>query len=58
MAHNIDSSKSRSETRIMNGRRIITSGVKEITGDNVIDVLQKTMLVHELNRSEIDYLYR
>ena len=58
MAHNIDSSKSRSETRIMNGRRIITSGVKEITGDNVIDVLQKTMLEHELNRSEIDYLYR
>lgn len=58
MAHNIDSSKSRSETRIMNGRRIITSGVKEITGDNVINVLQKTMLEHELNRSEIDYLYR
>ena len=58
MAHNIDSSKSRSETRIMNGRRIITSGVHEITRDNVIDVLQKTICEHELNRSEIDYLYR
>lgn len=58
MAHKIDSSKGLSDTRIMNGRRKITSSVSEVTEDNVLEVLSKTMGTHELNRSEIDYLYR
>lgn len=60
MAHTIDESKSKSlsQTRVMNGRRIIKTSVSEITDSNVTEVLQKALGVHELNRSEIDYLYR
>lgn len=58
MAHKIDDSKGLNNTRIMNGRRKITSSVSEVTEDNVLEVLSKTMGTHELNRSEIDYLYR
>lgn len=41
----------------MNGRRVIKTSVREITADNVVDVLQKALGTHELNRSEIDYLW-
>ena len=58
MAHKIDDSKPVSETRLMSGRRIIKTSVTEITEDNVIEVLNKALAIHELNRSEIDYLWR
>ena len=58
MGNQIDTSKALSQTRIMNGRRIIKSSVKEITEDNVTEVLWKALGIHEMNRSEIDYLYK
>ena len=45
------------DTRTMFGRRIITTDVDEITAENVVDVLRDAMSVHELNRSEIEYLW-
>jgi SPP1 family phage portal protein len=41
----------------MHGRRVIKTSVSEITRDNVVEVLQKALGTHELNRSEIDYLW-
>ena len=52
-----DKSKTISDTRFMSGRRIIKTDALEITKDNVIDVLKKSLSVHELNRSEIEYLW-
>ena len=46
------------EPRTMYGRRVITTDVEEITAGNVVDVLRDAMSVHELNRSEIDYLWK
>ena len=46
------------ETRTMYGRRVITTDVADITVDNVVDVLREAMSVHELNRSEIEYLWK
>ena len=48
----------RDETKVMNGRRIIKTSVREITKDNVLDVLRKSLNTHVLNRNEIDYLYK
>ena len=42
----------------MNGRRIIKTSVREITETNVLDVLRKSLDIHSLNRSDIDYLYK
>jgi SPP1 family phage portal protein len=42
----------------MYGRRVITTDVAEITADNVVNVLREAMNVHELNRSEIEYLWK
>lgn len=58
MGNQIDETKALSQTRIMNGRRIIKSSVTQITDENVTEVLWKALGIHELNRSEIDYLYR
>ena len=60
MAHQIDESKPKylSQTRFMSGRRIIKTSVTEITDENVVDVLRKALATHELNRSEIDYLWK
>ena len=60
MAHQIDESKPKylSQTRFMSGRRIIKTSVTEITDKNVVDVLRKALATHELNRSEIDYLWK
>ena len=58
MAHVIDESKPGSQTRYMSGRRVIKTDVTEINENNVADVLRKALSVHELNRSEIDYLWR
>lgn len=58
MAHQIDTEKSLSETRLMSGRRTIKTSVSKITKENVQEVLFKALGTHELNRSEIDYLYK
>lgn len=42
----------------MFGRRVIKTSVSKITESNLLEVLGKAMGVHELNRSEIDYLWR
>ena len=46
------------DTRNMHGRRVITTDVTEITADNVVEVIEEAMKVHEPNRSEIDYLWK
>lgn len=46
------------DTRTMYGRRIITTDVDEITAGNVVDVLRDAMSVHEVNRGEIEYLWK
>ena len=46
------------ETRTMYGRRVITTDVAEITAENVVDVIRKSMETHDLNRSEIEYLWK
>lgn len=46
------------DTRAMYGRRVITTDVSEITADNVVEVLEEAMKLHEKNRSEIDYLWK
>ena len=46
------------ETRTMFGRRIITTDVEVITAENVVDVLRDAMSIHELNRGEIEYLFK
>lgn len=57
MANKVDTSKSLFQTRQMAGRRVIKTSVKEITRENVVEVLTKALETHELNRSEIDYLW-
>ena len=57
MGNIIDTSKPLSKTRQMNGRRVIKTSVTEITRENVVEVLKKALAIHELNRSEIDYLW-
>ena len=42
----------------LHGRRQIFTGEKEITRENVIDVLQKALSVHEKNRREIIFLQK
>lgn len=44
--------------RVMSGRRVIRTSYRAITADNVMTVLRKALSVHDLNRSEIDYLWR
>ena len=46
------------ETRTMYGRRVITTDVAEITAENVVDVIRRAMETHDLNRSEIEYLWK
>lgn len=57
MAHKIDENKPVSKTREMYGRRVIKSSVESVTRENVVDVLMKALIVHDSNRSEIDYLW-
>ena len=46
------------DTRTMHGRRVITTDVDEITQDNVVEVLEEAMKLHEKNRAEIEYLWK
>lgn len=57
MGNVIDETKPVSQTRQMNGRRVIKSSVRTITSENVVDVLRKALNAHSLNRSEIEYLW-
>lgn len=57
MGNQTDESKSAQQTRQMHGRRVIKTSVKEVTRDNVVDVLLKALAIHDLNRSEIEYLW-
>lgn len=58
MAHKVDDKKPVDKTRRMHGRRVIKSSVPEVNRDNVLEVLQKALIVHDQNRSEIDYLWK
>ncbi len=60
MGNTVDETKSAflSETRVLTGRRIIKTSVGQITRENVLDVLNKALATHYINRSEIDYLYK
>jgi SPP1 family phage portal protein len=44
-------------SRLLTGRRIITTDVAEINSGNLLEVLSKTKTVHDLNKDEIEYLY-
>ena len=46
------------DTRKMHGRRVIITDVTEITAANVVDVLEEAMKTHDINRSEIEYLWK
>ena len=46
------------DARTMYGRRVITTDVAEITTENVVEVIEEAMKLHEKNRSEIDYLWK
>ena len=39
------------------GRRVIYTDVDEITPENIETVLRESLLIHQVNRSEIQYLY-
>lgn len=41
----------------MSGRRKIKTSATNINHDNLIEVLDKALSIHELNRSEVDYLW-
>lgn len=56
--HQIDDSKSLGKARVMFGRRMIKTSATYIDSSNIQDELLKAMEKHDLNRSEIDYLYR
>ncbi|MBS6062744.1 MAG: phage portal protein [Peptostreptococcaceae bacterium] len=57
MGNTIDKSKMPFVTRFMNGRRMIKNSATEITRNNVVSVLTEALNTHNLNESEIDYLY-
>ena len=44
-------------TRTFTGRTVIYTDVTEITSENIGEVLEAAMQIHELNASDIDYLY-
>lgn len=44
--------------RALFGRRVIYTDVAEINDRNIIEVLQKALFIHLMNRADIDYLYR
>lgn len=44
-------------TPVLFGRRVIYTGVEEITRENIVDVLSAAMAVHVKNRAEIQYLW-
>lgn len=57
MGHTIDTTKPVQQTRQMFGRRVLKTSATEITSENVVQILQRALSEHALNRSEIDYLW-
>lgn len=47
-----------SNSKMFTGRKTIYTDVKTIDRNNLLDVLRKALLAHEVNALEIDYLYR
>ena len=45
------------ETRVLYGRKTITTDAVSITSDNVLEELEKAMRTHIFNRGEIEYLW-
>ena len=45
------------ETRVLYGRKTITTDATSITSDNVVAELEKAMNTHTFNRGEIEYLW-
>lgn len=43
--------------RLLTGRKEILTTVRDITPDNVLDVLRKALAVHAVNQGDIEYLY-
>lgn len=39
------------------GRKMITTNYETVTSENVLDILEKSLPIHNQNRREIDYLY-
>lgn len=39
------------------GRKVITTSKDKVTAENLIEVLQKALPIHNKNKSDIDYLY-
>lgn len=46
------------KSRVLSGRRKIFSDYETITAENVVDMLNKALLIHRVNANEIDYLYK
>lgn len=57
MANEVDYGKGSSQTRQLNGRRVIYTSAREITRENIMPVLEAAFVTHDLNRSEIQYLW-
>ena len=45
------------DKRFLHGRRLIKVDEVEINEQNIVRVLQTALTVHEMNRSDIDYLW-
>lgn len=45
-------------TKMFSGRRVITSCVDVVDESNVLEVLREALYIHDINRAEIDYLWR
>ena len=41
----------------LHGRQEIFSDEEQVTEDNIVDIIQKAMLIHEGNRVQEDYLW-
>ena len=57
MANTVDYSKGTDQTRQLNGRRMILYPEVEVTRDNLLFILETAFTVHDINRSEIQYLW-
>jgi len=57
MANTVDYSKGTDQTRQLNGRRMILYPEVEVTRENLPFILEKAFTVHDINRSEIQYLW-
>lgn len=46
-----------SNNRILTGRRVIYTDVEEVNRSNVVEVLNKALETHDVNKGDIQYLY-